>query len=130
MIDVGLLPLKGQLSLTNATASELIYLWMLGGNLATLTITAEGVTLATDASPEQVAMLEAALRGDEPAWHAPARILFNRVLPLVGTPVIDWTAADFMKVVTLLLLDKKALDNNLKLRHPREWVKRRPSDAA
>lgn len=128
MIDIGLLPLKGQLGLLTATDSELTYLWVLNDNEAILTVTAEGVTLATDASPEQVAMLEAALRGDEPAWHAPARILFNRVLPLVGTSVTDWAAADFMKVVTLLLWNRRALDNNLKLRHPREWVKRRPGD--
>lgn len=128
MIDVGQFPLKGHLALATATDSELTYLWVLGENETILTVTAEGVTLAADASPEQVAMLEAALRGDEPAWHAPARILFNRVLPLVGTSVIDWTAADFMKVVTLLLWNRKALDNNLKLRHPREWVARRPGD--
>lgn len=128
MIDVGQFPLKGHLALAAATDGELTYLWVLGENETILTVTAEGVTLAADASPEQVAMLEAALRGDEPAWHAPGRILFNRVLPLVGTSVTDWAAADFMKVVTLLLWNRKALDNNLKLRHPREWVARRPGD--
>lgn len=128
LLDIGQLPLRGQISLNTVTDTELTYLWILGGHETTITITEAGATLAASASPVQVAMLQAAISGDEPPWHGPARVLFNRVEPLVGTPVTDWAAADFMKVMTLFLWDKKALDNDLKLRHPRDWVKRRPGE--
>lgn len=127
MIQIDRLHLTGTLE----RLGENTYEWLLNSHTATVTIGDTGAILSPDASPEQAAMFEAAISDYDqpPKWDASAKNLFTLAQSAVDVAVQDLTTPQVKALLLVVLWDKKAIDNNLKVKPLREWVKRRPHDA-
>ena len=96
----------------------------------TFTLSPTQITFPDDTDPALLSLMQAQISriGQPPSWDGAALSLFNLAGSAVGVAVQDLTTAQVKALLLLILWDRKALDNELKVKPLRTWVKRRPAE--
>lgn len=111
-----------------ARIGDSTYSFTAGALSGTFTVTETQIIFPADTDPAMLTLIQAQLAkvGQPPEWDGPAQNLFTLAQSAVGVAIQDLTTPQVKALLVLVLWDKKAIDNNLKVKPLGGWVKRRP----